>query len=99
MALNEGRRSNGGHSTKAKKPIDKRKNEYKEALKEAATVQDVVDVIVKLKDVASTGDVPAIKLFLEYYVGKPKESIDITTDGESLNFKELIGFGSTKREV
>ena len=96
MELNGGRRSNGGHSTKAKKPIDRRKNEYKEALKEAATVDDVVDVIVKLKEVAGTGDIPAIKLFLEYYIGKPKDSVDITSNGDTLNFKELIKFGYNK---
>jgi len=95
MELNGGRRANGGHSTKAKKPIDRRKNEYKDALKQAATIDDVVDVIVKLKEVASTGDVPAIKLFLEYYVGKPKDSLDITSDGGAINFKDLIQFGNT----
>ena len=87
---------NNWHSTKAKKPIDRRKNEYKEALKEAATVDDVVDVIVKLKEVAGTGDIPAIKLFLEYYIGKPKDSVDITSNGDTLNFKELIKFGYSK---
>lgn len=96
MALNDERRNNGGNSTKAKKPIDRRKNEYKEALKEAATVDDVVDVIIKLKETAIEGDVPAIKLFLEYYVGKPKDSIDITSNGEPISFRDLIQFGSTK---
>lgn len=93
--MNDNRRHNGGNSTKAKKPIDKRKNEYKDALKQAATVDDVVDVIVKLKEVANTGDIPAIKLFLEYYIGKPKDSIDITSNGDTLNFKDLIKFGYT----
>ena len=96
MELNGGRRANGGHSTKAKKPIDRRKNEYKEALKQAATVDDVVDVIIKLKETAIKGDVPAIKLFLEYYVGKPKESLDITSNGESFDLKKVFGFDKTK---
>lgn len=96
MALNDERRNNGGNSTKAKKPIDRRKNEYKEALKQAATVEDVVDVICKLKDVANTGDVPAIKLFLEYYVGKPKESLDITSNGEVFDLKNYFGFDKAK---
>ncbi|MEN8887126.1 MAG: hypothetical protein ABF246_12115 [Winogradskyella sp.] len=82
-----GRENNGGHSTKAKDgKIDKRKNEYRSALKEAATKQDVIDVInmIKLKAIKDK-DVQAGKLFLEYYIGKPKDEIDITTGGEMLN--------------
>jgi hypothetical protein len=83
------RKSNGnkGHSTKAKgDKIDKRKNEYRNALKEAATKQDVIDVINMIKTKAiKDKDVQAGKLFLEYYIGKPKDEVDITTNGEMLN--------------
>ena len=80
------RKENGGHSTKAKGGIDKRKNEYRSALKEAATKQDVIDVINMIKTKAiKEKDVQAGKLFLEYYIGKPKDEVDITTNGEMLN--------------
>lgn len=80
------RKDNGGHSTKAKGKIDKRKNEYRSALKEAATKQDVIDVINMIKTKAiKEKDVQAGKLFLEYYIGKPKDEVDITTNGEMLN--------------
>ena len=81
------RKANGGHSTKAKgDKIDKRKNEYRSALKEAATKKDVIDVINMIKTKAiKDQDVQAGKLFLEYYIGKPKDEIDVTTNGEMIN--------------
>jgi hypothetical protein len=34
---------------------------------------------------AKSGDVQAIKTWLEYRFGKPKQQIDVTTDGEKIN--------------
>jgi hypothetical protein len=86
--MEDKRKLNGGHSTKAK-GVDKRKNKYLHLLDEAATDKDVISVIKKLKDIAETkGDVQAIKLFLEYYLGKPKETIENT---HSLNNFDKIG--------
>ena len=80
------RKNNGnkGHSTKAK-GLDKRKNEYKTALDNAATVQDVEEVIKEVLKQAKRGELQACKLFLEYYLGKPKQQTDITTNGENIN--------------
>lgn len=85
------RKQNGGHSTKSK-GVDKRKNEYREALQLAADVNDVVKVLQTVfKKATNDNDIPAAKLFLEYYLGKPKESVDIHTTGENMvNFNELI---------
>ncbi len=83
----DGRKQNGnkGHSTKAK-GIDKRKNQYREALEEACTKEDVIEVIRMVKNKAiQKQDVKAAQLFLEYYVGKPKDSLDVTTGGEMIN--------------
>jgi len=95
----DGRKKNGnrGHSTKSKSGFDKRKNEYRKALEKAATVDDVVKVIeaVKAKAVKKQ-DIQAAKLFLEYYLGKPDQSLDIKSDGESISFKELVNFGKPK---
>lgn len=88
------RKKNGGHSTKSKKGFDKRKNEYRKALEQAATVDDVVQVIEAVKTKAiKKQDIQAAKLFLEYYLGKPDQSLDIKSDGESISFKELVNFG------
>lgn len=73
------RKFNGGNSTKSK-GVDKRKNEYKEALDNAATIQDVEDVIKSVLKQAKEGDLTASKLFLEYYLGKPLQSSNVTLD-------------------
>ena len=77
MAYKRSKNGNKGHSTKAK-GVDKRKNEYKTALDKASSVTDVVKVLSILKGLAFDGELPAIKLYLEYYLGKPKETKDIT---------------------
>jgi len=93
------RKLNGGHSTKSN-GTDKRKNEYKELLDLAATSDEVVQVIKVLKDKAiQTQDVNAIKLFLEYYLGKPKETIDQTINVNQTDIKELFNFDNSKREI
>ncbi len=96
----DNRRKNGnkGHSTKSKKGIDKRKNEYRSALAEASTKEDVIKVIqtVKAKAVEKQ-DIQAAKLFLEYYLGKPDANIDIRSNGETLSFNELLNFGGNSK--
>ena len=85
------RRNNGGNSTKAK-GIDKRKNEYRKALELASTPEDVIQVIKKLKEKAvNKSDVNAIKLYLEYYLGKPKDSIEIEGSLKTgYSFNEMV---------
>ena len=60
---------------------------------------DKDSVIKKLNELIEDGNFNALKLYFEYRYRKPKESIDITTGGQSLAFNELIGFDKTKREV
>lgn len=96
----DGRKNNGnkGHSTKAK-GSDKRKNQYRDAVEQAASVEDVADVLKMLLSKAKTKqDVKAAQLFLEYTIGKPKQDIDVSsTEGLSINFNELIrSFGTDK---
>jgi hypothetical protein len=86
------RKENGGHSTKAK-GIDKRKNQYQELLERATNEDEIVKVIQTLKEKAiEDGDMQAIKLFLEYYLGKPKETIEqtnINIDAKDLDEEEI----------
>jgi hypothetical protein len=90
------RSENGGHSTKAL-GVDKRKNKYLELLDQASTPEEIVSVIKKLKEIALIkGDVQAIKLFLEYYLGKPKETIETTHNLNEFNIKELFKFDNNK---
>ena len=92
----DGRKNNGGNSTKST-GVDKRKNQYLELLEKASTPEDVVLVIEKLKEIATTkGDVQAIKLFLEYYLGKPKETIDQNVNLNNFDIKDLFKFDNSK---
>ena len=72
------RKNNGGHSTKTK-GADKRKNEYRDVVKSVVTVDKLADVLKMLLGQASNEqDIPASKLLLEYSLGKPTETKDIT---------------------
>ena len=72
------RKQNGGHSTKTK-GADKRKNEYKDVVKSVVTVEKLAQVLTMLLGKAiNEQDIPASKLLLEYALGKPTETKDIT---------------------
>ena len=85
----DGRKNNGGNSTKAK-GLDKRKNQYKTALAEASTVEEVKQVIHNLKLKALGDDIQAIKLFLAYYLGNPKDTIETTHTINDFDIKSIF---------
>ena len=78
------RKSNGGNSTKTK-GIDKRKNAYRDAVEEAISPQDIINILHKFRDdYLATGDIQAGKTVLEYCVTKPTENKDFTTNGNDI---------------
>lgn len=89
------RRNNGnkGHSTKAK-GVDNRKNEYKKAIEQACSFDDVKKLLVKCMVIALSEDkdrMKALSLVLEYTLGKPKESLDVQAKIEGgISFDDLI---------
>ena len=86
------RRFNGGNSTKSK-GIDKRKNQYKNVLEDALTPDDLKQVLLMLFDKSiSKKDVQAAKIILEYYLGKPKETIETTHNINDFNIKDVVNF-------
>jgi len=90
----DGRKNNGnkGHSTKAK-GIDKRTNPYKNAVRDAVSADDVIKVLKAMyKKAVDKQDTKAAQIVLDYTVGKPKQQVDVTTDGEGLSFEKLFGF-------
>lgn len=96
------RASNGnkGHSTKAKDgKLDKRRNEYKAALAEACSVEDVIEVLRTVRNSALGADMQAAKLFLEYYLGKPDNVLKLEGDGLNITVKELLNFDNSKRKI
>lgn len=71
------RKQNGGHSTKST-GVDKRKNDYKKAVEQAITAEDISLILRKCKDVALSDDkdrMAALKIILEYTLGKPHQTI------------------------
>ena len=92
------RKFNGGNSTKSN-GADKRKNEYRSALEQAANVEDVISVIKMVHSKAVTKqDIKAAQLFLEYYLGKPNQSIDInSSEGFNIDFRNLFTFNDSNK--
>ena len=82
----DGRKNNGntGHSTKAK-GIDKRKNSYRDAVEEAITPNDIIEILHKFKELFIVNeDIQAGKTILEYCVVKPTTEIDLKSNGAAI---------------
>ena len=79
------RQFNGGHKTAGRKPKDQ---ELK--IIESLDANINTDIAFKkLSELIELGNLQAIKLYLEYRYGKPKETKDITTTGENMIFKPI----------
>ena len=92
------RKNNGGNSTKAK-GVDRRKNQYKDVLDDALDVEDLKNVLKMLKVKAVIDkDIPAAKIILEYYLGKPLQTIDQNTNVTMNDFdiKKVLNFDKPK---
>lgn len=92
------RKNNGGHSTKATRPDDKRKNQgralIERYLKDDFSYDDLKKVFDKLFEQATIkGDTKSASLLLSYVLGKPKESKDITSQGEKIQTIINLGIG------
>jgi hypothetical protein len=81
------RKENGGHSTKATRPDDKRlmtKSELQDAYE--ALKPFLPESITQLEKAIKGGERWAIELWFKYFFGMPKQTIDQNT---SLNVNEL----------
>jgi hypothetical protein len=66
-------------------PVAMRMGELRRAILEATTEDEARAAFRKLYEVAMTGEVPALALYLAYVAGKPVESIQMSgPDGEAL---------------
>lgn len=93
------RKYNGGNSTKAVRPNDKRLNPFRHVLKEAMTPTQVKEVITAMYKKAIDGDTKAATLLMNYYLGKPKESIELSASGDiQFTLKKLVSFNSDNIE-
>lgn len=89
----DGRKNNGGHSTKSKSLNDKRLNPAKKLLSkyinDELNYSKLKKLMNKLYNDGIAGDTKSSTIFLSYTLGKPQESVDITTDGEKINSYDL----------
>ena len=73
----DGRKNNGGHSTKGfagRKP----KAEEIKLVERLSPLED--DALKALSDGVKSGDIKWITLYLNYYLGKPRETRDINVN-------------------
>ena len=82
--MTDGRKNNGGHSTKGYAGRKSKENQLK--LIEQMDAVEIPETLWKiLADKVKEGDTQAIKIWLEYRYGKPKQSTDVTTNGNQVN--------------
>ena len=87
----DGRKNNGGHSTKGyagRKP----KDVEGKLIERLDAIIDKDEAIEILQNRIMDGDMRALQLYFNYRYGKPKESIDVTSGGLNLSFKDLVTF-------
>ena len=97
-----GNKNSGGHSTKATRLDDKRLSSGRRLIntyiKDNVTPEKLAQVLNKMYSLAKTGDKHAAALYLSYIIGKPKESLDITSGEQPIS----SGFslkGLTEKEI
>jgi hypothetical protein len=77
----DGRKNNGGHSTKGRAGR-KPKAQEKELIEKLDNIIDKEEVLKKLKELINEGDMRALNLYMGYRYGKPKETKDIHINDE-----------------
>ena len=83
------RRNNGGHRTAGRKP----KADELKIIERMDMAIDSDKALSKLNKLIEEGNLQAIKLYLQYRYGQPKEQIDVTTEMTSgIDFNELIKY-------
>ena len=85
----DGRKNNGGHSTKGYAGRKPKADEIK-LIEQMDAVAVPEHIWRKLYERCDEGDVAAIKTWLSYRFGMPKQNVDLKSDGQHLfmNFKK-----------
>jgi hypothetical protein len=82
----DGRRNNGGHSTKGRAGR-KPKTDEQALLEKLSIYEDTAHA--KLREAVENGDQWAIKLYFEYYYGKPSQTVNHQNNGGSFEGQPL----------
>ena len=91
----DGRKNNGGHSTKATNPNDKRLTTKAEAIHKAETMDSVgslKEAYQKVWELAMNGDFNAAKFWIEQRAGKANETKEISFTDDTI--KQFIVKGA-----
>lgn len=83
------RKKNGGKREGAGRPP---KADEAKLIERLDNIIDSDSVIKELHKLVSVGDFRAIQLYFQYRWGKPKESVDVTTNGDSLEPNQIVFF-------
>ena len=84
----DGRKNNGGEKTAGRKA----KDEEGKLIERLDAIIDSDEAIQVLGSKIKDGDMRAIQLYFNYRFGKPKENVNLTSEGLNINFKELLKF-------
>jgi hypothetical protein len=97
--MKDKRTDNGGHSTKAVRPDDKRlmtKSELQDAYENLKPF--LPEAILQLETAIKAGERWAVELWFKYYFGMPKQTVDNNTNltVSDFNLKEVLKFDNLK---
>lgn len=84
--------NNGGKRKGAGRPPKTDEKKLIERLDNVIDKEEALNTLAKM----IKKDFRALKLYMEYRYGKPKESLDVTSKGQSISFKDLVQFGNTE---
>ncbi len=88
--MEDKRKNNGGKRDGAGRP---KKADEQKLIEKLDNLIDNEEVIRKLGEQILNGDGRAMSLYFGYRYGKPKESVDISSnDGFNINFNDIIKF-------
>lgn len=79
--MSDGRKYNGGHSTKGRAGR-KPKAEEHQLIEKLDKAIDQEKAIEKLNEMVENGDFKALQLYLAYRYGKPRETKDVNLTGD-----------------
>lgn len=85
---------NKGHGGKREGAGRKPKEEEDKIVAKLSPLEDLA--FEKLKEGMTKGDFQYIKLFFEYRFGKPKDKLDVTSNGQTISAIKLVDVDGTE---
>lgn len=86
--MSDGRKNNGGHSTKGKAGRKPKSDELKK-IEMMDAIAAPEEAWAKVWELVLDNDMQAVKVWIEHRFGKPKETKDVTTNGNDINLTAI----------